>query len=191
MGETDVQKGVKKIKTREEIYGQEAAELLRLISMYPGISGKQLCRFFPGRQEKIKTLLTHLGKQGRIIPARSGEYFLCGSELAVPDDGMMRAVWVLLDFIDRVEFHSPGDFPANIMFFSNGELYEIVYVANGQEVLISHVITRNRECGGKYIVLIDDPEQIEALDFPGISGFCTVDGSGKVSYYKKITEGET
>ena len=158
--------------------------------MYPGVSGKQLCRFFPGREEKIKTLLTHLGKQGRIVSARLGEYFLRGSELAVPDDGMMRAVWVLLDFIDRVEFHSPGDFPAKILFFSNGESYEIVCVASGQEALATHAITRDGECGGRRIVLIDDPEQIEVLDFPGISGFCTVDESGKVSYYKKMTEGE-
>ena len=164
---------------------------MRIISMYPGVLGRQLCRFFPGKEEKIKTLLTHLEKQGRIVPVRSGEYFLYGREHTVPDSGMMRAVWVLLDFIDRVEFHSSCDFPAKILFFFEGEMYEIVYAANGQEALISHVIARNRECGGRYIVLIDDPVQIEILDFPGISGFCTVDESGKVSYYKKIAEGET
>lgn len=179
-----------KIKTRAELYGQEAAELLRLISMYPGISGKQLGRFFPGREEKIKTLLTHLEKQGRIVPARSGEYFLYGREVTASDSGMMWAVWVLLDLIDQVEFHSPGEFPAKILFFSNGELYEIIYIEAGQETLATHAITRNGESGGRYIVLLDDPGQIEALDFPGISGFCTVDKSVKVSYYRKTMEGE-
>ena len=103
---------------------------------------------------------------------------------------MLRAIWVLLDFIDRVEFHSSGDFLAKILFFSNGELYEIVCVKSGQEALVTHAITRNGGCGGRRIVLIDDPEQIEVLDFPGISGFCTVDESGRVSYYKKMTERE-
>ena len=183
-------KEVIQIKTRAEIYGQEATELLRLISMYPGISGRQLCRFYPGQEGKIKTLLAHLEKQGRIVPTRSGEYFLHGRELTNSDNGMLRAIWVLLDFIDRVEFHSSGDFLAKILFFSNGELYEIVCVACGQEALVTHAITRNEECGGRRIVLIDDPEQIEVLDFPDISGFCTVDESGKVSYYKKMTERE-
>lgn len=183
-------KEVIQIKTRAEIYGQEAAELLRLISMYPGVSGRQLCQFYPGREGKIKTLLAHLEKQGRIVSTRSGEYFLHGRELAVPDSGMIRAVWILLDFIDRVEFHLPDDFPAKILFFSNEELYEIVYVASGQEALVTHVIIRNGNCGERRIVLIDDPEQIAMLDFPGISGFCTVDESGNVSYYKKMTEGE-
>ena len=65
-------KEVIQIKTRAEIYGQEATELLRLISIYPGISGRQLCRFYPEREGKIKTLLAHLEKQGRIVPTRSG-----------------------------------------------------------------------------------------------------------------------
>ena len=50
---------------------------------------------------------------------------------------MVRAVWVLLDFLDRVEFHSPGDFPVKIVFFSGGEMYEVVHAAEGQEALVS------------------------------------------------------
>jgi hypothetical protein len=34
---------------------------------------------------------------------------------------------------------------------------------------------------------VDSPEQIPLLEFPGITGFCTVDAAGNVSYYKKST----
>ncbi len=34
------------MKTRSDLYSQEAAELLRLITMYPGILELQLIRFF-------------------------------------------------------------------------------------------------------------------------------------------------
>ena len=43
------------MKTRADIYGIEAVELLRLISMYPGITDGQMLAFFPARPEKIKT----------------------------------------------------------------------------------------------------------------------------------------
>ena len=43
-----------------------------------------------------------------------------------------------MDFIGQVEYHAPGDFPVKLIFFANGELYEIVYAASGQEALINH-----------------------------------------------------
>lgn len=48
------------LKTRSDLYSREAAELLRLITMYPGILELQLIRFFPGKETKIKNLLSHL-----------------------------------------------------------------------------------------------------------------------------------
>ncbi len=53
------------VKTRAELYGHEATELLRIISMYPGLSEKQLCRFYPGREDVTRNLLSHLCRQGR------------------------------------------------------------------------------------------------------------------------------
>jgi len=119
------------IRTRADIYGKEAAGLLRTLSMYPGISGGQLCRFYSGKEEAVQVLLGHLKKQGRITETRSGGYFLYGQDTVLPDGGMIRAVWVLLDFIERVEFHSAGDFPVKVLFFSDGELYEVIHAAAG------------------------------------------------------------
>ena len=176
------------IRTRADIYGKEAAGLLRTLSMYPGISGGQLCRFYSGKEEAVQVLLGHLKKQGRITETRSGGYFLYGQDTVLPDGGMMRAVWVLLDFIERVEFHSAGDFPVKVLFFSDGELYEVIHAAAGQEALVNHAVSQSG--GGRRIVLVDDPGQIFKLDFPDISGFCTVDLSGAVEYYKKLSDGE-
>lgn len=55
------------MKTRAEIYGNEAAALLRIVTMYPGLNMQQLLCFHPGKEEIIKTLLSHLQKQGRIF----------------------------------------------------------------------------------------------------------------------------
>ena len=50
------------MKTRAEIYGNEAAALLRIVTMYPGLNMQQLLCFHPGKEEIIKTLLSHLQK---------------------------------------------------------------------------------------------------------------------------------
>ena len=77
-------------------FSREAAELLRLITMYPGILELQLIRFFPGKETKIKNLLSHLKKQGRILLRENGSYSApdVGSDLR--HDDMEKAVWVLL-----------------------------------------------------------------------------------------------
>lgn len=175
------------IKTRADIYGHEATELLRIISMYPGLSQKQLCQFYPGRTDIIKNLLSHLERQGRIMLSNFGHYFPYGNAGKETDSGMIRAVWVLLDFIEKAEYHSSSDFPVKIVFFSGGELYEIVQVAAGQEALVTHALHQSRDSGNRRIVLVDNPSQIPLLEFPGITGFCTVDAGGNVNYYKKTS----
>lgn len=55
------------MKTRADIYRQEATELLRLISLYPGIMQSQLAGFFPDKDSTVITgLLSHLRRQGRV-----------------------------------------------------------------------------------------------------------------------------
>ena len=175
------------MKTRADLYGGEATELLRIISMYPGLTEKQLCRFYPGREDVTRNLLSHLVRQGRTRQADTGGYFPYQTDKEESDPGMVRAAWVLLDFIDRADYHSCSEFPVKIAFFSGGELYEIVHAAAGQEALVTHALHQSRDSGGRRIVLVDEPGQIPLLEFPGITGFCTVDVSGNVSYYKKST----
>lgn len=59
------------MKTRAEIYGNEAADLLRTVTMYPGLSEQQLLCFHPGKEETAKALLSHLERQGRIFKQRA------------------------------------------------------------------------------------------------------------------------
>lgn len=174
------------MKTRADLYGREASELLRIISMYPGLSEQQLCSFYPGRYEIVRSLLSHLKKQGRILQELSGKYYPQGNPTSGTDLELVKAVWVLLDFIDRIEFHSVSDFPVKIIFFASGELYEIISVPVGQEVLVSHILLKGKaEDCGRRILIVEHPEQISLLNIPGVSGYCTVSPGGRVDYYKK------
>lgn len=55
------------MRSREQIYGQEAAELLRNITVYHCMRRDQLLRLYPGKEGVIENLLRYLVKQQRIF----------------------------------------------------------------------------------------------------------------------------
>ena len=173
------------LKTREQIYGEEAADLLRNITMYKTLTEDQVYRFYPGKEAVTKNLLTHLTRQGRIYrnseDKRISASAECGARI---DHGLLAAVWVLIDFIDRVEYHAAGDFPVKISFFADGEIYEIIHVPYEHEALMNHALAGDNETAARRLILVDRPEQIGAIDIPNTAGFCSVDTDGTVRYYK-------
>ena len=178
------------MKTREQIYGQETAAILRDISMYCVLTEEQIFRLHlckSGRErEKIKSLLSYLVKQQRVWRTEDERYYCAAPDAADGmDTGLFAAVWVLADFIDQVEFHSVGDYPAKIIFFADGEVYEIVHAAQGKEVLLSRVLADGGEQPSRYLVLVDDLAQIPELDIPHANGYCCVSPEGEVRYYQK------
>lgn len=172
------------MKTRDQIYARDAGALLRDITMYRVLTEEQLLRLHPGRDEKTKNLLSYLVRQNRVWQAE-GYYCATPDSSENIDRGLLSAVWVLSDFIEDTEYHSVGDYPAKIIFFAGGEVYEIVEAIRGKEVLLSRVLADNSSHASRYLVIVEDPEQISALDIPNVSGYCTVSGEGEVRYYRK------
>lgn len=172
------------MKTRGQIYSQEAASLLRDISMYRAMAEGQLLRLYPKKEDRIKGLLSYLTEQGRIV--RRGElYFASPGAVNHVDKGLLAALWVLADFAEQIEYHSVGDFPVKVIFVADGEIYEIVHAEEGREALLAYVMGRGGEEPSHYIVLVDSPEQIAGLDLPNTCGYCTVSPNGEVQYYQK------
>lgn len=171
------------MKTREALYAEEAQEIVRTLTLYKTLACEQVYRLFPGRERNVRNLLSVLMKQGRIFYDPEKGLLSGGSECgASPDSGMIAAFWVLLDFIGRVEYHTASDFPVKISFFGEGELYEIIYVAYGQELLIGHALSEKDDA--RRIIVVESREQIEQLTIPDVSGYCTVSPDGQISYYK-------
>ena len=48
--------------------------MLHNISLYPGLTENQLCRFFPEKEATAKVLLAHMLKEGRVFCDRNGGY---------------------------------------------------------------------------------------------------------------------
>lgn len=172
------------MKIRGQIYSQEASSLLRDISMYQVLREKQLLGLYPGKEKAVKSLLSYMVKQGRIT--QEDDYYCAGPGcMERLDRSLLAAVWVLIDFIDRVEFHAVGDFPAKLIFFADDKVYEIVHAEQGRENLLTHLMSQKGEDFSRFIVLVDTPEQIEELNLPVVCGYCTVSQDGEVQYYQK------
>lgn len=173
------------MKTREQVYGKEAADILRNITTYHYLRHDQFLRLYPGKEDKIANLLSFFVKQGRIFMDKKMMIYHDGTE-ASPDYEMLAAVWVLTDFIERADYHSSTDFPTKLIFIADGELYEVICVEPGNETLIEHALTQQSNDAEKRIVIVENREQIAQLTIPDVTAYCTVDmDTGAVQYFKQ------
>lgn len=176
------------MKTRADIYGKDVAEVVRIITTYHHIRKEQLLRLFPKKESKIENLLSILSKGGRIQYEPKTEMYHDGTEES-PGYAMRSALWVLADFIDKAEYHSAADFPSTLIFFAEGQLYEVIYVEPDKEALIEHALSMTEHDAEKRIVIVDTAEQIGRLSIPDVTAFCTVDmETGTVQYFKHDKE---
>jgi hypothetical protein len=175
------------MKTRDAIYSQEAAELLRAVTTYKSLAAAQLYRLFPGNETKTQTILAHLIRQGRVLYDQDSEIVSASPEHSnAPDAGMIAAFWVLLDFIDKSEYHTASDFPVKISFFADGEMYEIISVPAGHEALVCNALAAADDGDPpRRLILIDNPAQAAEINMANVAGFCTVSPDGAIVYYKR------
>ena len=170
------------MKTREQLYGKEAAGLLRDISSYHCIRREQVYRLYSNKNKTVlDNLLFYLTKQGRIFYDQSTDIFCDSLDLEV-DREMLAALWVLADFADRAEYHSPDEFPTKIIFFADGESYEIICVPPDKETMVQHALSQSRE-EGRRILIVENTEQISRLRIPNAT-FCIVADTGEIQYFK-------
>lgn len=172
------------MKSFAEINEQEATNLLRNLSMYPGMCKEQILGLYPDKRKDMERVLKYLIDQCRAWEIEE-RYFTSPSGENELDQGMLAAVWVLIDFIEQVEFHSVGEYPAKIIFFANGQVYEIIHAGVGREALVATVMSTHSQVPSNYLILVDRPEQIAELNITNTCGYCTVSPTGEVQYYKK------
>ncbi|MDO4275116.1 MAG: DUF5697 family protein [Eubacteriales bacterium] len=174
------------MKTRDEIYRGEAEALLHVITTYHALTYEQVVRTFPRKDESLKALIKNLIKQGRIY-YDSSKNLLCDKvdTADTPDWEMISAYWVLLNFKKALVYHTSGDFPVKIHFFSNDEAYEIISVPPEQEFLLNHILAHTKDSDVNRLVIVSSKEQAMQIHIQNVVAFCMVDPDGHVSYYQK------
>ena len=177
------------MKSRNQIYRGEGERLLKLITTYHALQYEQVLQFFIRNRDSLKSLITSLIKQGRIYYDQDRN-LLCDSPEASdsPDYGMIAAVWVLLDFKEAVVYHTSGEFPVKLHFFSKNEAYEVIYVGLEQEILISHVLNSLPADDTNRLVILESEQQASRLSLDRVTAYCLVSPGGTVNYYQKAKE---
>lgn len=166
-------------------FQQEAQELVRLISLYKSLRLQQIYRFFPEKETVVRGLLKRVVKQRRgIYDPKSERVYANEKSAAAINRERDAALWVLLDFLDKVDYHTSSDYPVQICFFSDGEQYDIIAVPEGKERLIEQMINTVKLASSR-IIIVDSPSQIPKIQITGVRGYCTVSGEGEIRYYKQ------
>lgn len=172
------------MKTRAQIYSQEASGILRDISTYGVLTEKQLVGLYPRKKEQVKNLLTYLCRQKRLFLA-DGFYSLTPELPKGRDRGMEAAVTVLTDFMEQVEYHTAGEYPVKIIFLADGELYEILYAEPGKESILNLLLSRPEKEPPTRLVILEDADQIHLLNIPNVRAYCLPNCSGQIQYLQK------
>ena len=174
------------MKSRNQIYRGEGERLLKLITTYHALQYEQVLQFFIRNRESMKPLITNLIKQGRIYYDKDRD-LLCDTPEASGSSeySMIAAVWVLLDFKEAVVYHTSGEFPVKLHFFTQNEDYEVVYIGLEQEILISHVLNGLPADDTNRLVILESEQQAAQINIGGITAFCLVSPEGTVNYYTK------
>lgn len=166
--------------------GKEMAELKRLLLDYRVLEAGQICAYFHDREETIiRGMLAYLVRTRQLV-MDAGKRYAALNELELRDGldrKLIASFWALLPFVGRIQYHTRAAFPTQIFFWAEGAEYEIVYVALGDEQLMNAAFAHRAGGGVHYLVVVEQPRQLEVLDLPDVEWFCTVGRDGALQRY--------
>ena len=163
---------------------REEQLVVKWVSQYGALLRNQVVALLHGvPMETIEKVLYNLIQHFHLYEL-PGDY-LSLDPIYKPDNKMIAAVWVLIQFIQDIDSmaHYPGSYPSQVYFLKGNTGYSIIVLDKGQESLLK--LTPVQE-DMKYIIVIDDPSQIASL--PSLAApclFAIVDDfqDSKVSFY--------
>lgn len=161
-------------------------ETLRLLSTYKYLKTAQLKSLLTDiSDENFRFLLRRLEKNGRLYLNKE-TMMIQHSQDTVSIPGQIEALWVLIDFYPEVSYHSAGNFPIVLHFFTSEKAYEVIFIPPGKEMVMNHALSVISSASR--LIIIKDIDQIRSICIPDISAFCLVSADGQVEYYKRSEE---
>lgn len=165
--------------------------VIKWLSQYGALPKAQVVKLLnkpPGTAEKILRNL----KRDLEIADVGGGYYLGIDPLSRPDQRIVLAVWVLIQFIESVDpmAHYPATYPAQIAFLKGNTTYEIVVLYENEGHLLKLL---QPEEDLKYIIVLPHSSMAASLRLPKAPClFATVDYNGQeeptvIFYMEEIT----
>lgn len=171
------------MRTREDML-KEAKELLDIMAEYKVLKVEQLYRVLRHKTPNIqRTIMNRLERSKRIFIENDIAAYM-EKWTKYYDRGKIQAFWVLLDFGDDVVFNAASEFPAKLEFITENGAFDVIFAEKGQENMINGFLKRNVDTTLKHLVIVDEEEQMDLFDFPGIACFCIVSEDGQIEYFQ-------
>lgn len=116
---------------------QEEQYIIHWLTEYGPLPKAQIVRMLKDKPPKTAEKIIRALKNEVMLHEISGGYYLGVDPMCQPDQRMILAVWVLLQFIDRVDpmAHYPATYPSQIFFLKEDIGYEIVVLYDGEQHL--------------------------------------------------------
>lgn len=167
--------------------------LLKWLSQYGTMTRVQAIKMLQKPEKTAEKIIRNLIREQRIAELCNGE-ILAMDELCRVNNKMVSAIWVLLQFIDKVEpmSHYPATHPSQLFFLKDNIGYEVVVLYEGEESL-AMLLPKNDAI--KYIVVVDNVGMIARVAIPDAKCiFATIeyqtDGEPIVRFYAGANEDE-
>lgn len=115
------------MKTQEDIH-REINEIMRVLSEYRCLKRKQIiCLFSNNAGDKPVRMIAKLIKQKYIAHDKENDMLSYGGTAVKKySPALIKSFWVLLDFLCDTEYHLPSEYPVQIAFFMQNDIYEII-----------------------------------------------------------------
>ena len=158
---------------------QDEQYIIKWLSQYGTLTKTQVIRLLKDKPvSTAEKIIRNLKRDMRITDV--GGYYLALDEMCKPDQRLIIAVWVLLQFIDQVEplAHYPAVYPAQIFFLKENVGYEIVVLYDGEQHLMR--LLQPQEDVLKYIIVVPHISMAQSLYVPKAPClYATVDFEGR------------
>lgn len=158
---------------------QEEQFIIHWLAEYGALTKTQVIRMLKDKPPQTAEKIIRGLKRGVLLYDISGGYYLGVDPMCQPDQRMILAVWVLLQFIDKVEpmAHYPATYPSHIFFLKEDIGYEIVVLYDGEQHL-ARLLQPQEDL--RYIFVLPHIHMAQELVLPNVPClFATVDYNGQ------------
>ena len=170
---------------------QEEQYIIQWLTEYGALPHAQVVRMLKDKSPQTAEKIIRALKRETMLYDISGGYYLGVDPMCRPDQRIILAVWVLLQFIDKVDprAHYPATYPSQIFFLKEDMGYEIVVLYDGEQHL-TRLLQPQEDL--KYIFVLPHVGMAKELVLPSAPHlFATVDYNGQeVPDVRFFTESE-
>lgn len=168
---------------------QEEQYVVHWLTQYGVLPKAQVLRLLRDKPTETAEKIVRNLKRDFLVYDIAGGYYLGIDPMCQPDQRMILAVWVLLQFSSKVEpmAHYPATYPAQLFFLKENMGYEVVVLYDGEQHL-TRLLQPQDDL--KYIFVLPHVSMAQELILPPAPClFATVDYDGqdvpKVKFFKE------